>query len=189
MIANLFESCGYIATFVGTLLEGEISLLTSVLGAKIGYYNYWVAMALGFLGAWTADWFKYLVARKKGQSLLAKKPKLQEKFDRASIWFDKKPYTILTIYKMLYGTTTLILIMAGLKNISYARFAIHSGISVGIWTALLGGVGYFCAEAMIRNLEFVSAHKLETLGVLSTIALLYWLIVKRPYLKYCLICR
>lgn len=188
MTESLFESCGYVATFIGTLLEGEISLLTSVLGAKMGYYNYWIAMGLGFLGAWVADWFKFLAAKKKGKILLEKKPKLQAKFEKASRWFDKNPFLVLTFYKLILGTTTMTLIVAGLKNISNARFAFHSAISVALWVGIVGGLGYHCAEAMISNIEFISSHKLESLGILSLIAFLYWFFVKKPFRKECFDC-
>lgn len=37
---ELFETCGYIASFLGTFIEGEILLLTSVMSSKLGYFNY-----------------------------------------------------------------------------------------------------------------------------------------------------
>ena len=188
MIDSFAITCGYVATFMGTMLEGEISLLTSVLGAQMGYFNFYGAMAAGFAGAWVADWFKYVVGKTKGQKILYKKPKLQAKVDKYSQWFDKYPFLILTIYKFLFGFTTVLLIMAGLKNISYARFALHSAISVGLWTVVLGGLGYFYANAMVRNIQFVSMHSLEVIGVLALIAAGYWFFVKRPYRKECLEC-
>jgi len=36
---SVYETCGYLATFIGTFLEGEIAMLTAVLGAKMGYFN------------------------------------------------------------------------------------------------------------------------------------------------------
>ena len=115
---SLYESCGYIATFLGTLLEGELSLITSMVGAKMGYYNLTLAMIFAFAGAWVADWFKYLVGKTKGKAILEKKPKIQAKIDRATVWFERNPYLVLTFYKFLFGTTTVILLLAGLKNVS-----------------------------------------------------------------------
>lgn len=188
MMDSFIITCGYVATFMGTMLEGEISLLTSVLGAQMGYFNFYGAMAAGFAGAWVADWFKYVVGKTKGQKVLNMKPKLQAKVEKYSKWFDKYPFLILTIYKFLFGFTTVLLIMAGLKNISYARFALHSGISVALWVTVLGGFGYHCANAMMRNIEFVSMHSLEVIGILALIAGAYWFFVKRPYRKECLEC-
>jgi len=188
MIDQLFEGCGLVATFVGTLLEGEISMITSVIGARMGYYSFILALVFGFAGSWVSDWFKYFVGRSQGSKLLDKKPALQTKFNKASGWFDKHPLFVLTFYKLFFGMTTVILIMAGLKGISYTRFAFHSAISVAMWVGILGGFGYFYGEQMITNIEFVANYKLQILGSLTTIAFLYWLTIKRPYMQYCLTC-
>ncbi|MDA8692429.1 VTT domain-containing protein [Saprospiraceae bacterium] len=187
MEESLLTSCGLVATFLGTLLEGEISMITSVVGAMMGYYNIWLALLFGFAGAWVADWFKFIVGRTQGQKLLKKKPKLEAKFNKASGWFDKHPYLILLFYKLMFGMTTVILVMAGVKGISYVRFAILSGISIIIWVGILSLVGTYCAEPVIHRIKMLSDHKLEVLGVLSVVAFLYWFFVKRPHRKECLV--
>lgn len=188
MEENFLESCGYVATFLGTLLEGELSLLTSVISAKAGYFNFYVAMLAAFSGAWIADWFKFIVGKKKGRQLLLKKPKLEQKINRYTEWFEKHPYLILSFYKFFLGFTTVFLILSGIKNISYTRFAIHSGISVALWVLLIGGLGYHCAEFMIQNIEWIGDNIFSFIIALSVVAFLIWFIIKRPYLKYCLTC-
>jgi membrane protein DedA with SNARE-associated domain len=188
VLTSLYEQYGYIATFLGTMLEGEISLLTSVLGAKMGYYNYYIALTVAFLGAWVADWFKYLVGKTKGKKILENKPKLKAKFDKTTVWFEKYPYWTLTFYKLFFGMTTIILLVAGLKNISILRFAFHSAISVALWVGILGGFGYFCAQEIIMKIEYAGMHKVEILVILFSVAFLYWFFVKRPYQKACMDC-
>lgn len=182
----LLESCGYLATFMGTLLEGEISLLTSVVGAQSGYYNFYGAMLAAFGGAYIADWFKFLIAKNKGQLLLEKKPSLKGKLDANTAWFEKHPFLILTFYKFFLGFTTVVLLMAGLKNISYTRYAIHSAISIALWVAVLGGLGYHCADAMISNIQWVSDNVSSFIAILVATALSVWLFKRRPKYKECL---
>ena len=184
----LLETCGYLATFVGVMMEGEVSLVSSVIGAKSGYYNFWIATFLAWLGAYVADWFKFLVARKKGVQLLNKKPKLQAKLDKVSGWYDKNPEIVLLVYKLIFGMTTIILILTGLRKIGYVKFAIYSAISITIWTALLAGFTYHCADALLRNIKWLSANMLPTLGILFTISFLIWFFFKRPHNKACLDC-
>tara|TARA_Y100000385_G_scaffold291692_1_gene371424 strand:- start:2765 stop:3346 length:582 start_codon:yes stop_codon:yes gene_type:complete len=181
---SFYEGCGYIATFLGTLLEGELSLITSMLGAKMGYYNVGIAMGFAFAGAWVADWFKFLIGKTKGKALLEKKPKILLKVDKATTWFESHPYLILTFYKFFLGTTTVILLLAGLKNVSYLRFAIHSGISVLLWVLVIGGLGYHCADLLIKNIELFSMHKLKVLSALALLIFIYWFFVKRSFRSY-----
>jgi len=182
---TLFETCGYIATFLGTFIEGEILLLTSVISAKMGYFNYFGGLVAAFFGAYLKDWIKFIIVKKQGTKLLAKKPDLKNKLDDASSWFEKRPYLYLSTYRLMYGFSTAILMLSGLKDISYGRFAIHSAISIALWVTVLGGFGFFCAQTMLGDLNFLSDHKLEVVGVLAVIGLAYWFFVKRPKEKYC----
>ncbi|MDA8693188.1 VTT domain-containing protein [Saprospiraceae bacterium] len=184
---ELFESCGYIASFLGTLIEGEFMLLASVMSAKLGYFNYFGGMIAAFFGAFVKDSIKFLLVKKYGTKLLTKKPKLQAKLDSTSTWFEKHPYLYITFYREMYGFGTPILMLSALKNIPYARFAFHSAISIFLWVAIIGGIGYFCAETLIENLNFLKDNSTKFIGGLVVVGLLYWFFFKRPHEKYCYI--
>lgn len=186
MLESLYEGCGLLATYLGTLLEGEIMLLTSVLSAKMGLFNYYWGLVAAFFGAYTQAWFKFLIAKKQGVKLLKKKPALKEKLDKASVWFDKRPFAILSVYKFMYGMATIILLMAGLRNMSYLRFGIHIGIAIALWVTVIGGIGYFCAEAMMENINTLSENKWYIIGALVIIGLLVWFYKHRPHNDHCL---
>ena len=185
----LFQKCGYLAAFLGTLLEGEVSLITTVIAAKMGYFNYYIAMLFAFAGAWIADFFKYFIGKTKGRELLVKKPKLQKRFDKYTKKFEKHPLLLLSFYKFFFGATTIILIMAGIKNIPIWKFILHSIIAVLLWVVTLGSLGYFCADILLSHINWAAENKLTIIGTLVSFILLYWIIVKRPYLKYCLSCK
>ena len=186
MLEALFETCGYLASFVGTMIEGEIFLLTSVISAKLGYFNFFGGMVAAFLGAFLRDTILFLIVKKQGEKLLDKKPDLRVKLDNASGWYNKNPSLYLTVYRLMYGLSTVIIMLSGLKkDLSYSKFALHSAVGVGIWIMIYGGFGYFFADMMIEKLNFLSEHSLETIGVLSIIGLAYWFFVKRPKDKHC----
>ncbi len=186
MLESLYEGCGLLATYLGTLLEGEILLLTSVLSAKMGLFNYYWGLVAAFLGAYTKAWIKFTLAKKHGTKLLNKKPKLKEKLDKSSLWFDKRPYMFLSVYKLMYGMTTIIILMAGLRNVSYLRFGIHAAIAIGIWVAVIGGIGYFCAEIMVENIHALADKKWYIIGALTIVGLMVWFFKHRPHNNHCL---
>lgn len=187
MLEGLYETCGYLASFLGTLIEGEMLLITSVVSAKLGYFNLYGGLLAAFFGAFLRDSIQFLIVKKQGQKILNKKPTLQAKLDNASGWFNKNPFLYMTIYRLAYGFGSVIIMLSGLKNVSYARFALHSAIGVALWTAIIGGLGYFCADLMIEKLTFLGDHSLETIGVLAAIGLLYWFFFKRPHDTHCFI--
>lgn len=184
MLEGLYETCGYLASFLGTLIEGEMLLLTSVISAKLGYFNLYGGLIAAFLGAFLRDSVQFLLVKKQGQKLLNRKPKLQSKLDSASGWFNKNPLLYMTFYRFAYGFGSLIIMLSGLKNVSYAKFALHSAFGVGLWTLIIGCLGYYCADIMIEQLNFIKAHSLEVVSVLAAVGLLYWFFIKRPRDKH-----
>ena len=185
MLENLFETCGYVASFIGTFIEGEIFLLTSVTSSQLGYFNFFGGLIAAFFGAFLRDSLQFLIVKKQGKKLLLKKPKLQAQVEKSSSWFNKNPFLYLTIYRFMYGFGSVIIVLSGLREkISYPRFAFHSAIAIALWVAVLGGFGYFCAEAMIENLNFLSDHSLELIAGLGVFGFLYWFFVKRPRDKH-----
>lgn len=182
---QLFESCGILASFLATFIEGEMLFLTAIISAKLGYFNFFGGLAAAFLGAYTRDFILFFLVKKKGKNMVNKKPKLKAKIDSASEWFEKKPMFYLSIYRLTYSFNSVIIILAGLKNISFARFAIHSFISVSIWVGLIGSLGYFFADFMVEKLTFLSDNKFVIIAVLATLGLAYWFFFKRPHDKEC----
>ena len=186
MLDGLMEGCGLVATFIGVLLEGEISLLTAVIGAKMGLFSFYWALVIGYIASYIQTWFKFYIAKKHGTKLLNRKPELREKIERTSKWFDKRPSFYLIIYKFLFGLTTVIIILAGVKNISYLRFGFYNAIATLIWLAIFAGFGYFCAEQMIENMNSLADKKWYIIGSLATLSFLVWFFKYRPHDEHCL---
>lgn len=182
---QLFESCGIIASFFATFIEGEMLFLTAIITAKLGYFNFFWGLVAAFLGAFTRDFILFFLVKKKGSNMINKKPKLKAKIDNASKWFEKKPLFYLTIYRLTYSFNSVIIILAGLKNISFTRFILHSLISVTIWVGIIGGFGYFFADFMVEKLTLVSDNKFIIIGVLALLGFSYWFFFKRPHDKDC----
>lgn len=180
------EGCGLVATFIGVLLEGEISMLTSIISAKMGLFSFYWALVVGFTASYMQTWFKFYIAKKHGSKLLNKKPKLKEKIDKTSKWFDKRPSFYLIIYKFIFGLTTVIIVLAGVKNMSYLKFGFFNAIATLLWLAIFGGLGYFCAEQMIENMNSLADKKCYIIGSLAMVSMLIWFLKHKPHNDHCL---
>ena len=181
---ELLTTCGYVASFIGTFIEGELLLLTTVLASKMGHFNFFGAMAAAFAGAYTRDWLTFIFAKKKGKRFIERKPKLKTKLSKVNNWLEKYPNAILSSYRMIYGMGMVTVLMAGVSGVSAKKFAILSAISCAVWISVYGGLGYFCAEVMVQNIEWMSSHSGYVIGGLALVGLLYWFFVKRKELKY-----
>ncbi len=176
---EFIQDCGYIASFVGAFLEGEFSYMTSVFAAKFGYLKLsWVVFFV-FCGAYLRDVITFILVDRKGKKYIESKPKLKTKLDRANRWMEKYPLLILCTYRMMFGFVSIIIILAGISNISLKKFMLLSAISNGIWVLLFGMLAYHCSELLTQNMLWVNDHKLYVIGILALSALTYWFFVKR----------
>lgn len=172
---EFLQTYGYVAAYIGTLIEGEVALLSTVISAKLGYMNLYMALFAAFLGAYSRDLLTFMLGRKSGKSIIEKRPSFQKKLEKVTSMMDKYPIRVLSFYRLLYGFVTVIVLMAGVSNISFKKFALLSAFSNAFWVSLLGGLGYLSAEAMISHLEVLSKYKGYILGGIVFIGLIYWL--------------
>jgi len=177
---EFLQTWSYVASYLGTLIEGEILLLTAIITAKLGYMNFYGAMIAAFFGAYTRDWLTFLLARKSGRKIVAKKPSLKRKIEKVNGMMEKNPLLILTIYRFMYGFVTIIVLMVGMSDISMRKFGVFSALSNLLWVTMLGGLGFFFAETMI---ELISQYKGFVIGILTAIGLLYWFFIKRKEME------
>ncbi len=176
---GLLQACGYLAAYLGTLLGGELLLLTTIIATKAGYMNFFKAMVLAFFGAYSRDLLTFFIGRKSGQSIINKKPAMKKKLEKVNHLMEKNPTLILSTYRMMYGFVTIIILMAGISGISLRKFAFLSAISNLIWITIYGSFGYFCAELMIEQFNFLSQYSGYIIAILAVIGLSYWYFVKR----------
>ena len=180
---ELMRTCGYIVSYFGAILEGEILLLTAVIATKMGYMNLFGALAAVFAGAYTRDWMTFLLARKKGKEIIEKKPKVKAKIKAISSRVDKNPTLFLSINRLMYGFSTIIILMSGMGNVSMQKFGILAAISSGLWVLIVGILGYFCADVMLQNIEWASTNSKYIIGILVVIGLSSWFFRKRNQLR------
>ena len=137
------EIFGFLASIIGGALQGEIVYLSAMLTVSMGYLNpYSVAIAF-FIGSLARDWATFWFARKRGEQWVNKKPKLQARAEKVSKQLERSPILVLITYRFIYGLKTVILLVAGISNISWSKFAFWTGASTLLWILVFGWLGYF----------------------------------------------
>ena len=180
------DACGFIGTLIGTFLEGEVFLTASIVGAKLGEQSLLGAIIAAFIGTYLQGWFKFYLAKNHGRKLLEKSSRLSKKVDSSSQWYDKNPVILLISYKFLYGVNTVILLLSGLRDMSYAKFALYSAIAALIWLSVFGGLAYFCADALLNSFSAIGEYKYYIIGGLIVLGLIVWYIRHQRQFKDCI---
>jgi len=185
MMQELLENCGLIATFIATLMEGEIFFITAIISSKFGAFSTSAALIVGFLGSYTQGLIIFYAARNHGLKLLKRNKKLHDQITKNAGWFDKNPMLILMLYKFFFGLTTAILILAGLREISYLKFAIFTAISSFLWVTFFGLLAYYCADIVLSAFETLANYKFHIIGVLILIGLYVFYAKHKKNLQNC----
>ncbi|MDF3033984.1 MAG: hypothetical protein K0R76_938 [Alphaproteobacteria bacterium] len=174
-LIDIIKDWGYIAVFLGSLVEGESVILVACFMAHLGYLSLTKIMVIAFCGTLFADQALYYVGRHYGQTLIQKYHRLHAPANRAfkllhswDIWF-------ILSFRFIWGIRTISPIVIGSSGISPRRYTPLNFIAAVVWTVIscvggymLSGViediglqtikqyfGYFTMGAVILVLAFI----------------------------------
>src|SRR5688572_12467441 len=147
-----------------TAAQGHANIVLVIVAGTIGslagaFLWYWIGYAIG------EDRLKRFADR-YGRWLTLSRSDI----DKADDWFDRHGHKAVLMGRLVPTVRTLILIPAGLSEMSRVTFLIYSGIGTAAWTTLLAVLGY----ALGSQYEQVSAWiDPISIGVLVLIVALY----------------
>ena len=145
-MSEFLTSLGYLGAFFGTMLEGEIALISALQTAQLGYTNFYGILAAGFLGTLVTDWFFFLSARRGGKKMVENKPKLRSKLNRINGMLDRYGNWLLLFYRFFYGFRIALPMLFGLSNIPTKKFAFFNLLSTMLWLSMLAFLGQYIAQ-------------------------------------------
>lgn len=150
--ASLIERYGYIATFVGTLAEGETLLILSGLAAHRGYLSFPWVVIVGALGGALGDLGFFLLGRHFGADLIARFPRFAPAAERVHAMIERHPVATILGVRFMYGLRTAGPAVIGTTRVPLAKFALLNLLGAIGWSACWAGAGYVLGRAAERVL-------------------------------------
>jgi membrane protein DedA with SNARE-associated domain len=157
--APLIEKYGYLATFVGSLIEGETLLILSGLAAHRGYLDFLVVVLVGAAGGALGDIGFFLVGRHYREHFVQRFPKLQPGFERVRRMIERYPTATIFGVRFLYGLRLVGPVAIGSTRISVLRFVAVNAAGAVLWSACWAGAGYMLGHAATRVLGELSRYE------------------------------
>ena len=175
MIADLVSSYGYLAVFIGTLLEGETVLIAAGFAAHNGLLDLPVVLVVAIAGGVLGDQLAFLLGRWKGAKLLARFPSLARHGPRIHELLERYDVLLILAIRFLYGLRIAGPVVMGSSRIPLARFALFNVIGAVLWATLVAGAGY--AFGLAINSIVADARKIEEFALLAILAIgvAFWL--------------
>lgn len=144
----LVAQLGYLALFVGTLLEGETIVFLAGLAAQHGYLWFPMVVSVAVMGGFLADQVLFFIGRRYGDRVFARFPAVAARAPRVQALVRRWDVFAIVLVRFLYGLRIAAPIVIGSCGIAPHRLALFDFIGAVIWALLVAGAGYFAGQAL-----------------------------------------
>ncbi len=165
MLTELIIRYGLAAVFLGSGLEGDLSMVLGGVVAHQGYFRPQVAVAAAALGAFCADCVWYAVGRLHAQRLqdaaFYRKvgPRIAAVTRKIGVWQ-------IIAARFVYGTKNATMLFWGLHNLPVVRFVLVDAIGCALGASFFVGLGYLVGDGAEALLGKVKRFEFLLLGAL-----------------------
>lgn len=192
-IQNLLNSLGYVGiTFLMFLenvfppIPSEVIMPLSGFTATQGQLNLIGVIIAGTIGSVLGGLPLYYLGKIVGHERLIKLADRYGKWltvsgkdiDKAEDWFDRHGHKAVLFGRLVPGVRSLIAIPAGISDMPMPKFLLYSAIGSGLWTALLGYLGYVLGENYELVERYVGPLAYVVVGVI-VIAAIVWIVRRK----------
>lgn len=146
--ADLVTQYGYLAVFVGSLLEGETILVLAGFAVHQGHLRLPTVLAIAFAGGALGDQAFFWIGRVWGPALLRRWPGLQRSVQRVGELLQRHDAPLIVGIRFMYGLRIAGPIAMGVCGVAPWRFALFNLLGAAIWASAVGGLGYLLGEAL-----------------------------------------
>lgn len=164
-LTQLIIQYGLAAVFLGSGLEGDLSMVLGGVVSHQGYFRPQVAIAAAALGAFCADCVWYAVGRLHAQRLqdaaFYRKvgPRIAAVTRRIGVWQ-------IIAARFVYGTKNATMLFWGLHNLPLLRFVLVDAIGCVLGASFFVGLGYLVGDGAEALLGKVKRFEFLLLGAL-----------------------
>ena len=169
---------GYLAVFLGTLLEGETILLLGGYAAQRGHLSLPTVMAVAFAGSLLGDQTMFWMGHRYGRRILRKWPGLEPRVARVKPLLDRFGNVFALIFRFFYGLRNITPLAMALGGFPPRRFLALNAVGAGIWAAIVSTVGYVFGDAAKAMLPRTRHYQLWSV-VAVILAVTIFMIVRR----------
>lgn len=175
MISSFVASYGYVAVFLGTLLEGETILIAGGFAAHTGLLDWRLVALVAVIGATLGDQLAFLLGRWKGAALIERFPILARRKQRVHDLLERYDVIFILTVRFLYGLRIAGPLILGSSRIPLHRFAILNVLGAAIWALLVSGVGYTVGAALNALLADLKRVEEAALAGILVFGIVFWL--------------
>ncbi|HWS05133.1 MAG TPA: DedA family protein [Burkholderiaceae bacterium] len=156
-IPTLLHTHVYTAIVLGSLVEGETTVVLAGFAAHQGYAPWWAVTLLAAVVNFAWDQALFALGRWRGDWVLGKAPRLREGVQRIAPLIHRHRRWVVFGVRFMYGLRTAGPIALGLARIRWLDFVVFNALGAVVWALLFAGLGYAFGN-VIASVIGVAAH-------------------------------
>ncbi len=147
-LTQLLAEYGYLAVFVGALLEGETVLLLAGFAAHQGYLSLPLVSVIAMGGGTLGDQAYFFLGRRYGESLLRRFPRWGPRVRRVEHMLLRYHAGLIVAVRFMYGLRVVGPIAIGMSGLPAWRFVLFNLLGAALWAPLVAGAGYLFGQTL-----------------------------------------
>jgi membrane protein DedA with SNARE-associated domain len=167
---------GYLAVFIGCLLEGETLLVLAGFAAQQGLLSLPLVMGLAFVAGTLGDQIFFFIGNRYGVSLLHRFPKFETASQRVKKLLVTHHTWLIVGVRFMYGLRIAGPIAIGMSEVPPRRFLLLNMLGAAIWAVLVAGVGFVFGRSLQWLIADLGKYEEVALVVVVCVALLIGLL-------------
>ncbi len=174
--AGIISRWGYVAVFLGTLLEGEVTMVVSGFLASQNLLDMRVVLALGAVGGFLGDQFFYLAGRISNRAKFLKRLNRNVRYRKARRIVRSYGNLIILFSRYLVGMRMALSFTLGMMEIPFGKFSLLNFISAVIWAPTVGYLGYALGSLALEIIGDARRYELALLVFVAVVAIVAYAI-------------
>ena len=175
-LAELIDTYGYLAVFVGAFLEGETVLALAGLAAYREYLDFGIVVLVACIAGFLGDQLYFFLGRYKGQQILARFPGIAERAERLDALLARWHAPLIIGIRFMYGFRIAGPVMLGMGRVPAWKFMVYNFIGAAIWAPLIAGLGYKLGELLETALGNMKRFELAAFGAIVLAGVMVFLV-------------
>lgn len=177
-IVGFISNYGYLAVFLGAVLEGEAMTMISGFLAHEGLLSFTYVILFGFLGATLGDSIWFLLGRHKGDKLLSKWPWFKRLTQKPIGHITKRPALVSFWLRFIYGLRHVLPFSLGVSKYPYHKFLFWNALGGLFWVITFASGGYLLGNILETFLGHLRRYQFVTVLLVIVVIVIFNLVAK-----------
>ncbi|MCW3478769.1 DedA family protein [Neisseriaceae bacterium JH1-16] len=147
-LTHLLAQYGYLALFIGCVLEGETILILAGFAAHQGYLSLPAVLVTAASGGMLGDLLFFTLGHRYGAAVIERFPSWQDRAQQVRLLLLRYHAGVIIGIRFMYGLRIVGPVVIGASEVPPWRFVLFNLIGAVLWASLIGGAGYLFGHAL-----------------------------------------